>query len=99
MLKNLESQFQNYLMHSNPEIVKHTDSTEKVPAEVRLDIYGNAYRSRLIEALTASYPILELYFGTDDFEELCLAYIAAHPSEYRSIRWFGDKMADFLSSQ
>lgn len=96
-LLNVESIFQDYLLHSNQDIFNHVVGTCKVPVDIRLGIYENAYRARLHEALIATYPVLQSYLGYEQFEELCFAYIDAHPSEFRSIRWFGDQLTDFMN--
>ena len=96
-LLNLEHAFQNYLLHANPDILHHVIGTNKVPVDVRLEIYQYAYRSRLHEALMTSYSILQRYLGDEEFEALCYAYIESHPSNFRSIRWFGDQLPTYLS--
>lgn len=98
-LLRMENKFQDYLLHANPEILQHVVSTSKVPADVRLGIYSYAYRVRLQEALMSSYPVLQIYLGYEQFEELCNAYIDLRPSQCRSIRWFGDQLAEFLRHQ
>lgn len=95
-LRHLQNKFQAYLLQSNSAFQNHIVTTGKVSAETRLAIYANAYRSRLIEALAANYPILQVYLGCEQFKELGQAYLSACPSSYRSIRWFGDKLAHFL---
>ena len=95
-LRQLQNKFQAYLLHSNSSFEEYVINTEKVPAEARLAIYANAYQSRLIEALAANYPVLQIYLGHEQFETLGQAYLFAYPSSYRSIRWFGDKLAGFL---
>jgi hypothetical protein len=62
-------------------------------------IYANAYRARLADALRDNYPILLLALGDEMFLELALAYICDHPSKWRSIRWFGDQLADFMQQR
>ena len=62
-------------------------------------IYANAYRARLTDALRDNYPILFLSLGDEAFQELALAYISEHPSKRRSIRWFGDRLADFMQQR
>ena len=96
-LINLQNKFQKYLMHSDHAIQMESVSTGKVPVEVRLEIYGHAYRSRLVEALAANYPILQIYLGDEPFEKLSHAYIDAHPSLFRNIRWFGNQLENFLT--
>jgi hypothetical protein len=62
----------------------------------RLDIYRNAYRLRLIEALADTYAMLERALGDEDFAALGARFVAAHPSVHRSIRWYGAELAEFL---
>lgn len=95
-LTRLQDEFQNYLLHSSNQIHQHIVDTRKVSAETRLAIYSNAYRARLLEALIINYPVLSQYLGEEDFEKLGNEYIDAYPSTYRSIRWFGDKLSQFL---
>jgi len=97
-LLDLESKFQDYLLYSKQDIFNHVVGTSNVPAEIRLSIYGHAYRSRLHEALSDTFSALHTYMGDDAFEELCLAYIDANPSSFRSIRWFGDQLATFIGN-
>lgn len=95
-LTDLQDKFQAYLLQSSKQIKDLIVSTEKVPAETRLMIYENAYRSRLLESLELSYPILKTYLGDDDFYQLGNEYIDNFPSTFKSIRWFGDQLSDFL---
>jgi len=95
-LMSLQDKFQAYLLHDNHQIEDLIVGTDKVPVELRLMIYGNAYRSRLLEALESSYPILKTYLGEDDFYQLGHEYLDAFPSTYPSIRWFGDQLPSFL---
>lgn len=97
-LFDLENKFQSYLLHSDQDIFNHVVGTCKVPAEIRLRIYENAYRSRLQDALSVTYPALQGYLGQESFEELCFAYIDAFPSTFRSIRWYGDQLATFMQN-
>lgn len=66
-------------------------------AAQRLDIYRNAYRIRLCDALADAYEKTRLYLGDEHFERVSLRYIAAHPPVARSLRWFGDRLADGLA--
>ncbi len=63
----------------------------------RLDVYANAYRVRLIAALHDNHEVLYRAMGEEAFEKLAQAYLAARPSPHRSIRWFGDGLADFMA--
>jgi hypothetical protein len=97
-LTNLQDKFQSYLLHGDEQIENLIVGTKNVPVALRLEIYGNAYRERLLEALESTYTALKVYLGDDEFYQLGYEYIDAHPSTFRSIRWFGDLLADFLKN-
>ncbi len=61
-----------------------------------LEIYRDAYRLRLTEALEAEYPMLTRWLGQERFSRMAWDYIRAHPSRHRSIRWIGRHLAEFL---
>jgi len=63
-----------------------------------LEVYVDAYWGRLREALSDNYPVLHRALGDDGFRELAVAYLGAHPSHFRSIRWFGDRLAEFIAA-
>ncbi|ARB92043.1 DUF2063 domain-containing protein [Legionella longbeachae] len=98
-LLNLQEQFQKFLLSGQSNIVDSIIQTELVSADTRLGIYRDAYRLRLIECLSSNFPALHTYLGTEQFNELATLYINAHPSSYRSIRWYGDLLPDFIKSQ
>jgi hypothetical protein len=96
-LLTIQEQFQNYLMHPEEGKLAFIDNTKKISAKERLAIYSYAYKSRLTECLEDNFPVLNTYLGAKQFEEVACAYLDRYPSTYRSIRWFGDQLSDFLS--
>lgn len=97
-LMNLQNKFQTYLIDSDFSIENSIIETQKTRVKIRLEIYSNAYCFRLIEALSSNYPILKIYLGNEQFETLAKLYIKEYPSQFRSIRWFGDKLEFFLKN-
>jgi len=97
-LRRLQEDFQGYLLTLDARMHPHVHGSTQVSAEERLAIYANGYRLRLLEALGTDYPGLHTVLGDDDFDAMGRAYIAAHPSPYFSLRWFGDQMSEFLRS-
>lgn len=95
-LRNIEALFQSHILHGDTGIRAQVLGTDKVSADVRLGIYANGYRLRLIEALDTDYPGLHTLAGDEAFDRMCRAYIDAHPSPFRSLRWFGHRFAEFL---
>ena len=96
-LPDIQEAFQRFLLAGDSGIESHVVGTQRVPVETRLEIYGAGYRSRLIEALQSSFPVLANLLGETDFESLAARYVEAHESTFFSIRYYGDQLADFLA--
>jgi hypothetical protein len=64
-----------------------------------LSVYQTAWLARLTEALRNNFPVLHQVLGDDDFGDLTLAYLQAHPPSQPSIRWFGDQLPAFLAAE
>jgi len=104
-LADLQRAFQAAIMGSNPtpglfvnEQVNDEQAGSTVPTVAHFDIYINAYPARLAAALKDNYPVLHRVLGDDAFHALAMAYIDAHPSHFRSIRWFGDGLHAFVEA-
>ena len=97
-LSDIQSQFQHYLLQPNKKIPPFICGSLQTSAFDRLAVYATAYRLRLLEALAIHYPALQALIGEDAFEAMAMGYRQAHPSTYRSIRWFGDKLPTFLNT-
>lgn len=95
-LKELQINFQNYLLKQNPAIVGQIINTSKIPALSRLEIYRDAYYLRLLEILQQDYNGLYTLLGDEQFDQLCRHYINDHPSQFRSVRWFGQYLPDYI---
>ncbi len=91
---------QHALKHA---IVERTDAAGLLQMqperEPLLRIYQQAYEARLTSALRDNFGVLPKVMGDEAFDELARGYIAAHPSREPSIRWFGDKLADFMAQR
>ena len=97
-LPDIQEAFQRFLLTGDPVIGPHVVGTTRVPVETRLGIYGDGYRTRLIEALEASFPVLRNLLDEADFHTLASRYIHSHESTFFSIRYYGDQLAQFLAA-
>lgn len=98
-LQSLQSDFQSFLLRGDEAMFARVTGTAKVSAQQRLAVYYDAYRLRLLEALDANYPVLHTWIGDEEFEQLGLAYLDAHPSRHFSIRYFGHRLPEFLTTE
>lgn len=64
-----------------------------------LQVYQQAYVARLTAALRDNFGVVPRVLGDQAFDALARAYIAAHPSRHPSIRWFGDRLHEFMASR
>ncbi|MBI3897713.1 MAG: putative DNA-binding domain-containing protein [Gammaproteobacteria bacterium] len=97
-LHDLQKDFQEYLLGASSSVVSKISDADDMTAAERLQVYGEAYRLRLLEALATDFVALQAYLGADDFAALGEAYIQAYPSAHYSLRYFGQYMARFLAA-
>ena len=96
-LRQLQQDMQRYLLGEESAVTAAIVDAPPLPAADRLAIYRNAYQVRLIDALHETYPVLHGLLGDEAWVEMGQAYVAAHPSVFRSIRWYGRELADFMA--
>lgn len=99
-LAGLQTEFQAYLLgkEQNSPFPGCIVDDAKVGAVRRLDIYYQAYRLRLIQALSTAYPKLHALLGDDLFEDTARSYIDAYPSTCRNVRWYGAALRTHLAN-
>ena len=95
-LKQLQHQFMSYLLGQQKDIINNIQSTPMRSAEGRMDIYANAYRMRLKEAMTTDFEKLHTYLGDQQFDMLMDHYIDVYPSHTTSLRYFSNHVPDLL---
>ncbi len=97
-LADLQRAFQDYVLAGSGAFTAQVRDTSKADRVTLLDVYRDGYALRLIEVLTNDFPGVLAMAGRESFDTLTRAYIAAHPSRYPSVRWFGRNLADFLAN-
>lgn len=97
-LQDLQRRFQSYLIDGDDSIEQDIVDSDDALAEHRLGVYYNAYRIRLIDCLAVDYAALEKHLGRDAFEQLALDYLRHFPSTRPSVRWFGDRLPEYMRS-
>lgn len=95
-LCELQKKFQDYVLSPRPGMDGEVVGTPAADATTRLEIYSDAYRLRLIEALTGDYTAVKALAGEQQFDRIARAYIDAHPSKHYNVRWFGQSFPRFL---
>lgn len=94
----LLADFQDYLLGNANDMSCHVRSNGRLPAGELLEVYRRGYGLRLVEALANDFPGLRQMLGEDEFANVALDYVAAHPSRHPSLRWLGSGLPGFLAS-
>jgi hypothetical protein len=92
----LQRAVQRHVLQADTGVLPHINESQRVPVAVRLGIYSDGYRLRLIEALADNYSQLKAVLGDEAFAAVALEYIDSHPSTHFSIRWFGADLETYL---
>lgn len=90
-LVQIQDAFQDRLLHGSDAILAHLGEGARL-----LGAYDYAYTARLVEVMAKDFEYVHALLGDDGFDEAARAYVAAHPSTFRSIRWLGHAFADWL---
>jgi hypothetical protein len=95
-LKELQESFQRGILKDDDEILASLKDGEAEDRKVLFGVYRHAYSARLVEVLADDYKGLRLHLGEQGFAALAKSYIAAFPSDRRSVRDFGRYLPDYL---
>jgi hypothetical protein len=97
-LTTAQMRFQDHLLDPTHNLDDLIADSGRASRETRLAIYTNAYRVRMVEAAAADYAQLRNYLGDASFEELIHAYLHENPSRHSNLRWFGERLSEFLKT-
>lgn len=97
-LLKLERSFKDCMLDETLDMQGQVASNAKATAEERVHVYVEGYRLRLLEVLEDNYSGLHGLLGDEQFDHMGRAYIAAHPSTHPSVRWFSQRVPEFLRS-
>ena len=96
-LLDLQRSMMQWLDTETGDIDDRVVGTKKVSSDIRLAIYANAYRYRLIDALSDNYPSVHTLLGDESFYNTGINYLTDYPSQHFSIRYFGSQLETFLA--
>ena len=98
-LRELQRAFQNRVLRHRRGIESQLNDSQDEDFEPRLDAYVGGYRTRLIEALAGSFPVLKAALGGDEFEHEMRRYIESTDSRHFSIRNYGETLGERLQDR
>jgi len=96
-LSETQLSLQSALLKAEEGILNLISANDLAEAKLRLNVYSEGYRLRLIEALAEDFSVLASYLGEESFERLANAYCDHYPSRHFSLRHFGQFFSTFLT--
>ncbi len=96
-LRDLQHSFMEFLQAQSGDVATFVADDEALDIDTRLEIYRNAYSVRLKKSIETDHPVLGSYLGDDLFERMADGYIVRCPSEYPSLRDFGEGLPGYLA--
>lgn len=97
-LRDLQRSFMSFLQSQTGDVAALVIGDKTLDVATRLEIYRNAYSSRLKKSIETDHPVLGSYLGDELFERMARGYIAQYPSEGTSLRDFCDSLSAYLGS-
>lgn len=100
-LQLLETQLalQAYLLDEPSDIAHAVSKRGGLDVAVRLGIYREAYRARLIAAVREGHGHTVTWLGDERFDELARSFVDATASRQANLRWYAEGFADWLVSR
>src|SRR5471032_777550 len=95
-LPELQQQFQQRVLTRRGLIGPELIGSAEPDFDARLGAYVEGYRSRLVEALGATYPALKATLGEQKFGQSMRDYIETTPSRHYSVRYYGAAVSDLM---
>ena len=95
-LADIQRSFAFFLQGEAADVADYVLDDERLGKQFRLDIYKSAYRIRLTKCIEGDHPVLCAYLGDELFESLAAGYISRCPSNHPSLRYFCDRLPDYL---
>ncbi|ABC33244.1 conserved hypothetical protein [Hahella chejuensis KCTC 2396] len=96
-LSRLQHDFLTAISTAEGGAVDSALSAGALNAAQRIEIYRNAYFTRLIGVLSEDYPAVRGLLGDETFKQMSRDFIILHPSSNMSVRWFGEALPDHLA--
>ncbi len=73
--------------------------SRRLSATQRMQIYNHAYHSRLVGCVKQDFEVLGHALGAQRFDEVCGAYVRAHPSTSPNLNVYAEGFGAFVATQ
>jgi hypothetical protein len=95
-LRELQIAFLDGTLHGYPAQIASLIAASELAPEARIAIYANNAREGFLQALAATFPVIEQLAGEDWFRQTGREYMRRHPSRSGNLQYVGERFALFL---
>jgi hypothetical protein len=95
-LHELQVAFLDGTLHGDPAQIASMIAASELAPEARVAIYANNAREGFLQALAATFPVIERLAGRDWFRQTGREYMRRHPSRSGNLHFVGERFAAFL---
>jgi hypothetical protein len=95
-LRELQVAFLDGTLRGSPAQISSLIAASELAPEARVAIYANNAREGFLQALTATFPVVERLAGQDWFRQTGREYMSSHPSRSGNLHHIGERFAAFL---
>jgi len=95
-LRELQIAFLDGTLHGYPAPISSLIAASELAPEARVAIYANNAREGFLQALAATFPVIERLAGSDWFRQTGREYMRRYPSRSGNLHFVGERFAAFL---
>jgi hypothetical protein len=95
-LHDLQVAFLDGTLRGRPAQIATLIAPSELAPEARVAIYANNAREGFLQALAATFPVIERLAGQDWFRQTGREYMRRHPSRSGNLHYVGEHFAAFL---
>jgi hypothetical protein len=95
-LRELQVAFLDGTLRGRPAQIAALITASELAPEARVAIYANNAREGFLQALAATFPVVERLAGQDWFRQTGREYMHRHPSRSGNLHYVGERFAAFL---
>jgi len=95
-LRELQIAFLDGTLHGYPARIASLIAASELAPEARVAIYANNAREGFLQALAATFPVIERLAGSDWFRQTGREYMRRYPSRSGNLHFVGERFAAFL---
>lgn len=95
-LRELQIAFLDGTLHGYPAQIASQIVAGVVTPQARISIYANNAREGFLQALAATFPVIERLAGRDWFRQTGREYMSRHPSRSGNLHYVGERFGAFL---